>query len=491
MSRMAVWIDRIVLLRPVAALLIALAFSYAAGLYVVTAPRQLRWLLFISLFIGFYAFSIRKPRATIIGMFLFLPFMGLIRRFLIPYMGWATFDPLVVLVPSVLGLMGFVWYYRRYFQGITELNDTIIFKLVRVLMIIHFIQIFNPLQGSLLTGLGGVIFYIIPLLWMFVSREHFDEELMKKFLGLLLFIGCLGALYGLKQIYLGYYPFEEMWIRMAGYNSLNVGAVVRAVSTFTSSNEYAAFLVISLIIAIAYLLRGTMKLKVIAVLSLPLLLYALFMTSQRAPIFMVLATIMILLALNARKGIGRVVTLLGAGLLVILVYWGITNISHNDNDLIAHQVNGLADPFNEEHSTLGLHLDLLVDGFVRGVIVPVGHGLGSTTLAASKLGGNGGSSEVDISNILISDGLIGGIIYLLLIYHIFRAAISYVRSSQKNYLAFSLLGILIASFGSWSIGGNYSTVAIIWICIGFLDRVTGLHSKGQQPVTAMGEGRLG
>jgi len=34
------------------------------------------------------------------------------------------------------------------------------------------------------------------------------------------------------------------------------------------------------------------------------------------------------------------------------------------------------------------------------------------------------------------------------------------------------LGILLATLGGWSIGGNYSTCAIVWLSIGYLDVLT-------------------
>lgn len=101
--------------------------------------------------------------------------------------------------------------------------------------------------------------------------------------------------------------------------------------------------------------------------------------------------------------------------------------------------------------------------------MPIGRGLGVTTLAGMKLSNNGASSEVDLSNMMISDGVIGGVIYALIIFETLRLAFKEAKASSHGLI---ILGILLATLGSWSIGGNYSASAIIWLSIGYLDVLT-------------------
>ncbi len=437
------------------------------------SPGMIRPLFFLSFVIALLAMNMKQPRLVLYALLLYLPFMTFFRRLLIPAAGWSSFDPLVLLAPFTILLMGAGWAYRVYIGKTISLDDdTRLFRLVRWLLLIHLIQVFNPIQGGILAGLGGIIFYVVPLFWMILVRKHMDEKWMSIVFGTVFVIGIGCALYGLKQTLYGFFDFEMQWVHIAGYAALIVGKSSRSFSFLTSAAEYAQYMIIAIVIAWSYVLRGRMWLKLMGLAAIPLLFYALFMIGSRGPVVLTAVAVTVVSILSVRSAWKRLVITAVAVAAIAGAYSAIGKLNPESSALIAHQVNGLTNPLDEEHSTLQLHFDMMIHGFIDGIKFPIGRGLGSTTLAGAKLGGSGESSEVDAANIFISDGVIGGVIYLLIIFQVMRLAFQMDRS---NVFSLAILGILIATAGSWSIGGNYSTCTIIWVCIGFLDRMMRKH----------------
>ncbi|WP_040952937.1 hypothetical protein [Gorillibacterium massiliense] len=448
--------------------LLSVYIAYYLGTAMVLEPYRLRMLLAIGLGLIFYAISLIKPNKALIAMFILLPILGFIRRALIPFAGWSGFDPIVAIVPGMVCFFGFNYYYERFFRKQLELDDSKFFSLVRWLLFVHIMQVFNPMQGSLLAGMAGAMFYITPLMWMTLSRQHFSEKMMIRFIKVIPIIACILALYGLKQIYLGFYSFEITWMNMTNYSSLNVQGMMRAISTFTSANEYAQFLSISAVICWAFMLKANSS-KLPFLLPLPLLFYAIFMTSQRGAALTTMIAISLLSILSARTRKSRTIVTIVTLLITTGAYIAIININPNDNALIAHQVDGLANPLDDEHSTVGLHWKIIMDGFVRGLTNPLGYGLGTGSIAGAKLGSGVIGTEVDLTNILISDGIIGFVLYFFIIVKGLKSAYRLYKLDNSP-LSFAIWGILISTIGGWCIGGNYSTAALIWICIGYMDR---------------------
>jgi hypothetical protein len=138
-------------------------------------------------------------------------------------------------------------------------------------------------------------------------------------------------------------------------------------------------------------------------------------------------------------------------------------------DALSHQAGGLSHPFDEHYSTAGIHETLMIRAIAQGFTYPIGHGLGSTTSAGVKFGEGtaSGSSEVDFSDMFISLGLVGGILYLYIIFATGRAALRYSQAVKLS-VSLPVLAILICSLASWLIGGQYSTSSMIFFIIGGL-----------------------
>ena len=90
-------------------------------------------------------------------------------------------------------------------------------------------------------------------------------------------------------------------------------------------------------------------------------------------------------------------------------------------------------------------------------------------LAATKFGGdpNASSSEVDVSDMFISLGLIGGLIYVYIVFATFRRAFAYTQAVSLT-VSLPLLAILVSAVATWMIGGQYSTSSTLCFLIGAL-----------------------
>jgi hypothetical protein len=112
-------------------------------------------------------------------------------------------------------------------------------------------------------------------------------------------------------------------------------------------------------------------------------------------------------------------------------------------------------------------------GIASGFTNPVGNGLGSVTLGADKFGGSSGvstgSTEVDISDAFRSMGLVGGICFLLMIYHNSRYVLEYFLYGRP-IISYALVGIFAAMLGQWIGQGQYSLAPAICFCMGFVTR---------------------
>jgi hypothetical protein len=113
---------------------------------------------------------------------------------------------------------------------------------------------------------------------------------------------------------------------------------------------------------------------------------------------------------------------------------------------------------------------------------PLGAGLGSTTLAAGKLatGGEGIAAETDHGNLFISLGFIGGILYLVVTYLVFKQTLQ-LWNQTRNTTFLMIIGLLVTGFSQWLSGGLYSLCFLIWFNIGVIDKYYASQMEGEAP----------
>ncbi len=140
-----------------------------------------------------------------------------------------------------------------------------------------------------------------------------------------------------------------------------------------------------------------------------------------------------------------------------------------NSPLVQHQVQGLANPFNSDDSTLDGHFSEMLSGLRSTVTDPLGHGTGAVTIASSRYGGTAQGTEVDPSNLGVALGIPGLLGYIVV------AAVGLftayeVAARRRRWWTLAALGLLVVTFLQWSNGGQYAVAWLPWLVLGWADR---------------------
>ncbi|MCK4353420.1 hypothetical protein KAW65_08455 [candidate division WOR-3 bacterium] len=417
--------------------------------------------------------TIKNPQKGIFVTFLWLPFMGFVRRLLYTFNPYTKYDPILLIgiVVCIFLIIKILTFHRMELLKLIKRDR--LTRLLLMLLGIFTLQIFNPLQENLLVGIGGIIFYIIPVLWFFIGAVFAKREDVIKLLNLYIWIGVVVAIYGICQVYLGFRGFEKYWIQYGGYVSLQIsGGVFRPFSTFVSVSEYTTFL--NIVAAIA-LVKIIYERKPFYLILLLIFFWAGLIGGVRGFLFKLLAVIIVLFAIKLKEW-KKMAIFLSFSLLVIIVVLSVVNYRPGlfikipkIGNALERQVAGVIDPFGTR-STLpiyfeGIRKDLNV-AFIKN---PFGYGLGSTTLAAKKFGKSSGGSEVDFINVFLATSILGGILYLSIIYLIFMNLWSH---RFKNMLFICVFVIMLSSLGEIIGLAHYAIIPLFWMLIGWINKKT-------------------
>ncbi len=398
---------------------------------------------------------------------LYIAPLALVRRYLMLYFGIIHSDPLLAVIPlfTLYCVMEMAFTHQLKF-------DNKVAKMRLWLIIIMLVEIFNPKQGGIAVGFAGALFYITPLFWSVVGRKLGTDSIMKTFCWAVVVMGIIGALYGIKQTIIGFTSWEMDWLSKSGTQAFyGVNGTIREFSFFTSTTEYCTFLSLAAMASMVLFLKG----QRFAIILLPLFFTAMLYTGERGPVVEMILGIFVILAVQAKNPKVWIPRLVWIGILGLI---GLVWVLHHAQSLainsdqaqnINHQTEGLLNPTNSKKSTANAHGGEIVYGIVHGFKNPLGDGLGASTLAASKFGGTTSQSEADVSNIFLSCGPVGGILFLLLIYNVFKIALITWKDS-RSLSSLATLGFGCALLMGWLNGDNYSIMLILWFTIGSTER---------------------
>lgn len=394
---------------------------------------------------------------------LFLVQLGLMRRLLIPLIGWSGYDPLLIVGPIVaIVLVGRLILVPR-----RPLAASWVSKAILGLLALSVLEAFNPKGGGPIAGLVGLLFVAAPLVWFFVGREVADRRVFATVLWGSIPLGLVIAVYGLAQTNIGFLPWDKAWLDIAGYASLSVYGLTRAFGTFASSAEYALFVAAALVVAVGAFLHG----RFLAALAMPLLGAAIFFESSRGIVVFVLLAIVAMVGLRTRRIVIAIllwVVIGGAVLGGWAAFGGAAETAaiQSGDPLAVHQVSGLADPLNPDTSTLVDHWQAMVSGTTYALANPLGAGTSSSNLAYTKLGGVGVGTEVDLTDELVDLGIIGGVLYLVVVVAVVAGTFrEYLRTHDVLLLCTG--GVLIVTLGHWLSGGYYAVAPLVWFLAGW------------------------
>lgn len=425
------------------------------------------------------AAGFRAPRRLLVLLIGWLVLLGTLRRILQTLTPATAGDPLLLVAPLVLGLLALAAIRRGALGDRSPLATAVI-----VLSALTLAGAVNPSQGSVFTGLAGLLFFFVPMLGFWVGRGLCDDGTFRRVVMLVAALAPLTALYGLSQTFTGFRSWDQMWVesvRHHQYLALDIAGNIRAFGSFSASSEYAAFLALGVVVWLALALRGTRR--ILTVLAVWILVVALVYESERG----ILITLLLALALMfaAQRGVPLRVALVGAVVLLLVIpVLASLAPTGGDSALLQHQVQGLADPLN---STLTIHVEQLTNGLLSSISHPLGIGIGAVSIAAAKFGGVARNTEVDPSNAAVALGIPGLLAYLAVLMLGMWSAYRVARA-RRDALGLIALGIPVVLLLQWLNGGQYAVAFLPWLAFGWIDRQ---HVRRQPSLPSRGKEAVG
>ena len=441
------------------AVVAVMATLFAAILIVSLGLDQIESTALLVLVIG--GLTALSPRIGIIVTFVYLAILGDLRRYIFVTAGPVDKDPLLFVGPVMVVLLCGIAVQRQQLS-----LKTPVAKSMLALLLLMILQVFNPLQGGLDVGVAGALAYIIPALWFWVGQSWGTEEFLERiFYRVVVPVAVPAAILGLLQTIYGFLPFEAMWVRLTHAQTISVNGQYRSFSFFVSPAEYILYVDAALLAVIVPLALKRLRLSL---LLAPMFALAVILFGARGPIIYGLLAVVVVWAVQDRRP--RVI--LVRGVLALLV--GVAGVVYVASQAQDVQISDQIDPYinreaegflKPQDSTAGVHGMMFLDGVKAGIENPAGNGLGASTASAKS--GVGGT-EVDISNMFNSLGVIGGLFYLFIFASIWREAfLNWQRTRTLGALVVIAFGI--SQFGNWLNGGHYALSALVWFAIGSMD----------------------
>lgn len=453
-------------------LLVAGAISVATG-WLLASPQSLRLAILVVAALAIVGIGSRIPRTLLLLMVVWLTALGFLRRVVTVGAGTTATDPLLLIGPLALGALLVVAARSEAFRRLTTLS-----KAVLVLNLLTLLGALNPVQGSVNAGLAGLIFVLMPVLAFWVGRALVDDRTLRRVLLLVAALAVPAAVYGLWQTFVGFPSWDRNWISSSGFGALNVDQTIRPFSVFSSAAEYGFFLAIGIAI---WLSLSTRLSRVVPAGAAVFLLAAglLYEASRTVAVVLVGA---LGIALAARRGVRPGAAIVVGAVAVVALSYGARHVGARGTPgtasaLVAHQVQGLSNPFSSESSTALGHLSLVVSGVRSAFTNPAGSGVGAVTIAGSKFGGTNQNTEADPSNAAVALGLPGLLSYLVILVSglatVYRLALR-----RRDSLAMAALTVVLAMTPEWLNGGQYAVAYLPWLVLGWADtELVGSHAK--------------
>ena len=443
----------------------ALATSFLVALLALH-PSTMRIAVVFVAACAIAGFGFRAPQALLITLVAWLAALGLVRRVVTLSIGSRTgTDPLLLVGPLALVTLALIAARAGAFSRLTALS-----KSVLALGAVALFETLNPVQGGLRVGLAGLLLMFVPMLAFWVGRALVDDRLLRR---VLLAFGTLAlpaGAYGFWQTFGGFPRWDATWISSVNFVALNVDGTVRPFSLFSSFAEYGFYLAIGIVVWLAF--GRSLPRFPVTVFAVAFLAVALVYESARLVFILLAAAIGVGFA--ALRGVRPVVALTTGVLAVAALtvaaghFAGTSSTSGEASSLVAHEAQGLADPFGRGSTGTG-HLSLLLNGLRSGFTHPAGSGVGAVSIAASKFGGTAAPTEADPSNAAVALGLPGLLAYLGVavwgLLAVYRVAIR-----RRDALAVAGLMVVVATSLEWLNGGQYAVAFVPWLVLGWADR---------------------
>ena len=429
----------------------------------------------VLLLLGVMGLLCLTPRRGLHILIVFLPFMYLLRRMVLNFQSFEARDP-ILLFPVVTTAAMFLGVLIFYAPRIMRLfSESASLKTLVVLLLLFTLQVFNPLQGGLLVGVGGGMYFIVPILWcafgFLLSRKDMD-----RIFKIVITIGLITAIYGLKQHYLGLADVEVYELKSKQfYKTIAGSGKVRVMSSFASLGDFSLYLMVAGSLCFSFLMWNRRNLYYAGTLAI--CVFTMVWLSVRSTMLMLFFSMLVMLILrgNDKK---QILVRSVAGLAFTIILYG-TLYSYNPTEMydtrfsanpyVVHTLSGITHPTQE--STFQGRLRHW-SGIVRDSVLdrPTGNGLGSTTTAASKFSGKQVEVDSYFFELFYGSSAVAALAFVILAFHVLRSLLGLCTSRPDAPTYRSALALLSGLFLGCVFGmaaRDSITGPLMWLVIGW------------------------
>ncbi len=425
-----------------------------------------------------------NPVAGMIGLYILNFFALGLTRYLADV-------PLGLTVDANLLLVYLSVIFKSYSQNIpwkNARNDLVLLAFVWFGYALF--QLINPQVVSheaWLYAVRGVALYMlltIPLIFIVFNRKA-DLEL---FFRLWAVLSILGSLKGIMQKFIGFDPWEQVWLDEGGSLTHILRGKPRMFSFFSDAGQFGAAQghagIVFLILA--YHLKSSKKLKIFYAITGLLAIYGMMISGTRGALAVPIMgfALYILLQKNLKAIIAGAV--LGAIVIGFFVFTTIGNSSYT--------IYRMRSAFNLQDKSLQVRFENQRKLKTYLADKPFGGGIGSAGNWGKRFTPNTYLAKIPTDSwyvmIWAEQGIVGLTLHLLILFYILIKS-SYIimfrlkdpwNRAKMSALASGLFGIMVASYGN-GVLGQMPTGLIIYSSMGFLFLARKYETSDLQPVS--------
>lgn len=418
--------------------------------------------------------AFRSRRLMLTFSLAWLVMLGFTRRLLIPFVGWAQNDPLLLVGPASAALL--LLAMRREGAPRTLLSSVALFHLGWIV-----VSIANPNEASVIQAAQGSLLFATPFLWFMVGRKLSSSE-HDLALRLVLWSAVPVVGLGLWHTFRGLLPFELTWLSVADVPASLIfvrGFNIRPFATLTSPQEYGVLLSFIGIILWAMVQRRVGPRRWV-VTAFVVVTSALLLQGSRGIFALFLLALLVMTLISVKNpALPLAVAALGIAVIVLISQGIDVEVRAQDEverqrastveALFRHQIEGLANPSD---TTASLHLALYAAGLRQGLENPLGLGPSNNRLIGTVVVEAGEASTVASpeNELAITASALGlpAAASLLVIYATAIVLAFRLYRAQPTVRHLAWLGMLVA-VGDQALNGRlYLTSSIIGLVMGGL-----------------------
>lgn len=255
--------------------------GYLLAYKIVNVPAQLEMMIIFSAVIFFPI--LRFPKIGLYLLFIIMPLVPFFRRLYYLQQARPSADPLIVTGDVLITLITAGLYFEFRKQKDEQKRGSQISYWIFIYFIYLLLRVFFLNSLPLAEAVMKYRFYG-PTVLLFFAGTLFgkDIKLLKNIWYITIFSGTLAALYGIKQLFLGYSEFEKLWFSSISFITLFIKGIARPFSFFQSPAAFADYMLLAMI-AVFVTINFSKKFSTrYLLLLIPLFFYALLITSVRS-----------------------------------------------------------------------------------------------------------------------------------------------------------------------------------------------------------------